>query len=63
MNLKPLKTALLALLTAFAAVTAVYADVIAPEPAVKKYWPYYLGFGVFVVIIMVTQYINHKRGQ
>ena len=63
--MKRLAPILLAILTVLFSATAVFADVIAePETAVSifaRYWPYFLGFAVFVVVVMVVQHINNKR--
>ena len=63
MNTKVLKTVLLTLLTILMSVSFVFADVITPGEAAKKYWPYYLIFGGALVLIMIVQYVDHKRNQ
>ncbi len=63
MNTEFLKTVLLTLLTVFASASFVFADVISPGEAAKKYWPYYLMFAGALVLIMIVQYIDHKRNQ
>jgi|GEM_PF-6928374 len=59
-----LKAVLAAVLLVLASASAVFADVIA-EPRVTsvfvQYWPYILGFVVFLVIVMVVQHVNNKR--